>query len=156
MSSRHKVRPLAAFGLAAVLFAPPAARAANETYVKDVAPILNRSCVGCHQPGEAAPMSLVSYESVRPWVRAIRARVVARQMPPWTADPEGSVAFENDPSLSRDEIDLITRWVDAGAPRGEGTEPPPPTLARGWVDSSGRAPDYVLELPVAYAVPASL
>ena len=155
MSSRDKVCPIAAFGLAIVLLAPPAARAADETFVKDVAPILNRSCAGCHRPGEAAPMSLVGYENVRPWVRAIRQRVLARQMPPWTADPTESVAFENDPSLSQAEIDRIVRWIDAGAARGDGAEPAPPALALGWNDPSGREPDYVLTLPVAYTVPAS-
>src|SRR6185436_8962305 len=105
---------LAAGSLAALLSLPSAALAAD-TYVKDIAPILNRSCVGCHRPGEAAPMSLIGYENVRPWVRSIRQRVVARQMPPWKADPAASVAFENDPSLSQAEIDRLVRWVDAGA-----------------------------------------
>ena len=131
------------------------AAAAGETFVKDIAPILNRSCVGCHRPGEAAPMSLVGYESVRPWVRSIRQRVTSRQMPPWTADAANSVAFNNDPSLSREEVDRIARWVDAGSPRGEGAEPAAPSLAMGWSDASGRPPDYVLTLPVDYAVPAS-
>jgi hypothetical protein len=154
---RSRLRPVSsvAAALGVLLLAPGTARAANETYVKDVAPILNRSCVGCHRPGEAAPMSLVGYENVRPWLRAIKQRVASRQMPPWTADRAGSVAFENDPSLKQDEIDVIARWVDGGAPRGEGAEPPAPVLALGWTDSSGRAPDYVLELPVAYTVPAS-
>lgn len=130
-------RSLLAVGLVAVLLAPADVRAADDTFVKDVAPILNRSCVGCHRPGEAAPMSLVGYENVRPWVRAIRQRVFARQMPPWTADPAASVGFENDPSLSQAEIDRIVRWIDAGAPRGDGAEPAPPTLALGWSDPSG-------------------
>src|SRR5258705_5886129 len=128
MTSHHRVRPLAMLSLVGVLLAPPAARAADDTFVKDVAPILNRSCVGCHRPGEAAPMSLVGYENVRPWVRSIRQRVVTRQMPPWKADSAASVAFENDPSLSQAEIDRIVRWIDAGAPRGNGAEPPAPAL----------------------------
>lgn len=107
----------------AALWRPDPALAADETFVNDIAPILNRSCVGCHRPGEATPMSLVGYENVRPWVRSIRQRVVARQMPPGTADPASSLPFANDPSLSRDEIDRIARWIDAGAPRGAGAVP---------------------------------
>ena len=146
MSSRHRVRPLAAFGLAAVLLAPPAARAADDTFVKDVAPILNRSCVGCHRPGEAAPMSLVGYENVRPWVRAIRQRVARAADAAVDGRSERQASpFENDPSLSQAEIDRIVRWIDAGSPRGDGAEPAPPTLARGWSDPSGREPDYVLD-----------
>jgi len=36
------------------------------TFTKDVAPILQRSCVTCHRPGEMAPMSLQTYEDARP------------------------------------------------------------------------------------------
>ena len=144
---------IAAASLAVLL--PPAAAIAADSYVKDIAPILNRSCVGCHRPGEAAPMSLVGYENVRPWARSIRQRVSTRQMPPWMADAQNSAAFTNDPSLSREEIDPIVRWVDGGAPRGEGAEPSAPALAPGWSDSLGRAPDSVLTLPLDYAVPAA-
>jgi hypothetical protein len=62
--------------------------------------------------------------------------------------------FQNDPTLSSAEIDLIARWVDAGAPKGSDPIPAPPTFAEGWSDSSGREPDYVLTPPVTYAVPA--
>ena len=33
-----------------------------------------------------APMSLVTYEEARPFVRAIKQRVETRQMPPWHLD----------------------------------------------------------------------
>ena len=45
------------------------------TFTKDVAPILQRSCVTCHRPGQIAPMSLRTYEEVRPWARSIKTRV---------------------------------------------------------------------------------
>src|SRR3569833_2740550 len=32
------------------------------TYAKDVAPILQRKCQECHQPGSIAPMSLLNYD----------------------------------------------------------------------------------------------
>ena len=57
----------------------PAAR--QVTFTKDVAPILQRSCVNCHRPGQSAPMALRTYEEVRPWARAIKTRVVNREMP---------------------------------------------------------------------------
>lgn len=151
--SRHIVVTLG-LGLAAILASPSVAGAAGETFGKDIAPILNRSCVSCHRPGEAAPMSLIGYENVRPWVRSIRQKVTARQMPPWSADPAQSVKFRNDPTLSQAEIDVIARWIDAGAPAGSDPVPAPPRLAEGWSDASGREPDYVLTLPAPYAVPA--
>ena len=44
------------------------------TFAKDIAPILQRSCQNCHRPQGVAPMSLVTYEEVRPWARAIKTR----------------------------------------------------------------------------------
>jgi hypothetical protein len=61
--------------------------AATVTFTKDVAPILYNRCVECHRAGEIAPMSLVSYQEVRPWAKSIRQRVADRSMPPWSADP---------------------------------------------------------------------
>ena len=57
-----------------------------------------------HRAGEVAPMSLLTYEEVRPWARAIKEKVLLRQMPPWFADPKYSV-FSNDPTLTPNEID---------------------------------------------------
>src|ERR1017187_9088615 len=56
------------------------------TFAKDVAPILQERCQECHHKGSMAPMSLVSYEETRPWAKAIRQRVITRQMPPWHID----------------------------------------------------------------------
>ena len=36
------------------------------TYTKHIAPILFDNCVGCHRPGDIAPMSLLSYEEALP------------------------------------------------------------------------------------------
>ena len=48
------------------------------TFAKDIAPILQRSCQQCHRPASVAPMSLLTYEEVRPWARAIKARTALR------------------------------------------------------------------------------
>src|SRR6478672_8407246 len=40
------------------------------TYTKDIAPILQRSCENCHRADGVAPMSLSTYEEVRPFLRA--------------------------------------------------------------------------------------
>src|SRR5712671_3264480 len=140
-------------GAVLLVLAPSVTSAAGATFGKDIAPILNRSCVSCHRPGEAAPMSLIGYDNVRPWLRSIAKKIVAREMPPWSADPSRSVKFQNDPTLSQAQIDTITRWIDAGAPRGGDPIPAPPAVAEGWRDASGREPDYVLTFP-GYAVPA--
>ena len=59
------------------------------TFHKDVEPILQRNCQTCHRPrARSRPMSFLTYQSVRPWAKAMKAAVVARKMPPWFADPQ--------------------------------------------------------------------
>lgn len=112
-------------------FAQPAA---TPTFTKDVAPIFQAKCESCHRPDSIAPMSLVSWEDTRPWARSIRMRVAARQMPPWHIDKSvGIQHFENDRSLSDAEIDTITRWAAAGAPKGDPKDLPAPVK---WPDES--------------------
>ena len=129
--------------------APPAI-----TFAKDIAPIFQKSCQGCHRPGQMAPMSLLTYQDVRPWARSIKQRVTERQMPPWGIDPHvGLQSFKNDPSLREDEIETIAKWVDAGAPMGNAADMPKP---REWDDSDrwhiGK-PDLIVTSPT-HKVPA--
>src|ERR1700704_2349050 len=112
--------------------AQPAGPAAP-TYSRDVAPILYRSCTGCHRPGEIGPMSLLSYQAARPWAKSIEARVTAGTMPPWHADPSTG-EFSNDRRLSATEKETISQWVAAGAPEGDPKDlPAPPRYADGWM-----------------------
>ena len=105
------------------------------TFAKDVAPIFQEKCQNCHRQGAMAPMSLVTYEEVRPWAKSIRQRVATRQMPPWHLDPTvGIQKFANDISLSSSQISTITRWVDAGAPLGDPKDMPP---AKQWPNEDG-------------------
>ncbi len=130
--------------------AQQASTAREVTFTKDVAPILQRSCENCHRPDGVAPMSLVTYEDVRPWARAIKQRTSigpkAGVMPPWYVEKNiGIQQFHNDPSLSDDEIALIGRWADAGAPRGNPADMPPPKV---YADRSAWAigtPDLILK-----------
>src|SRR5215210_1384988 len=89
------------------LRAQPASQAAPAvTFTKDIAPILHARCITCHRPGEVAPMALRTYDEVRPWARAIKQKVMAREMPPWFADPAHG-SFANDARLSQQQIDTI-------------------------------------------------
>jgi len=126
-------RVVIAFCIAIV---PAFARAAEPTptFTKDIAPIFQAKCESCHRPGYIAPMPLVSFEQVRPWVRSIRARLTARQMPPWHIDRAvGIQKFKNDRSLTDSELDTVVRWIDAGAPKGDPAHMPPP---KQWPDES--------------------
>src|SRR5256712_215432 len=97
------------------------------TFTKEVAPILQRSCQNCHRPDSMAPMSFLTYEDVRPWARAIKQKVAAREMPPWFIDRTVGISkFKDDPSLSDQEIETLAAWADAGAVRGNPADLPPP------------------------------
>jgi hypothetical protein len=110
---------------------PAPAKSATPTFAKDIAPIFQKSCQACHHPGTSAPMSLVSYEEVRPWARAIRQRVANREMPPWHLDKTVGIRhYKNDRSLSDDEIATVVRWADNGAPMGNPTDMPKPLTFR--------------------------
>jgi hypothetical protein len=159
---RRSPRILEALGALAgvvLLVGPAAAQGAADsrqvTFTKDVAPILQRSCVNCHRPGQTAPMSLLTFEDARPWARSIKTRVERREMPPWHIDRHvGIQKFKEDPSLTDAEIATIVSWVDAGAVRGNPADMPP---QRAFADGSEWAfgkPDLVVRFPV-HTVPAT-
>jgi hypothetical protein len=131
----------------------PAAQAtAAPTYARDVAPILQKHCVACHRPGEIAPMSLMTFQDVRPWARGIAKAVADGVMPPWHAANADGI-FENERKLTPAEKDVIARWAAAGALEGDPRQTPaPPALVEGWRIGT---PDVVLEMKEAFSVPAS-
>ena len=145
-------------GFSSVASAQSAAKATEPqvTFTKDVAPILQRACQNCHRPNSIGPMSLLTYEDARPWARSIRSRVSEREMPPWYIDRNiGIKKFDPDPSLSDAEVATIVKWADAGAPRGNPADMPPPLK----FDDSNRwhigTPDLVASLPVDVKVKAA-
>jgi mono/diheme cytochrome c family protein len=101
--------------------------AAQVTFARDVAPILQKNCQQCHQPGSIGPMSLTTFEEVRPWARAIKQRVVAGEMPPYRYDRHvGIQDLKYDLRLTEAEIQTIARWVDSGSPLGNRADLPAP------------------------------
>jgi hypothetical protein len=141
-----------AFVSAAFLAAAPKTTPLQVTYNRDVLLIMQNSCQGCHRPGEAAPMSFLTYKETRPWAKSIREAVLIRKMPPWFADPHVG-KFKNDASLTPVQIDTIVKWVDSGAPEGDLKDKPTPReFVDGW--NIGK-PDAIIEMPAEYEVPAS-
>lgn len=119
------------------------------TFQRDVLPVLQKNCQSCHRPGEAAPISFLTYKDVRPFAKAIKEAVLTKRMPPWFADPHAG-KFANDPSLSQTDIDLLARWADTGAKEGNPKDAPVPVqFVQGW--NIGE-PDLVVALPKPYAV----
>ena len=119
------------------------------TFHKDVLPILQSNCQSCHRPGEAAPMSFLSYKETRPFAKAIKEAVRLKRMPPWFADPHVG-KFANERVLSASDIDTLAKWADTGAAEGNPKDAPKPlTFVEGW--NIGK-PDMEFEMPSEYEV----
>ena len=123
------------------------------TFTREVAPLFVEHCAACHQPGGVAPFSVLTYDEVRPWARAIRQAALTRSMPPWKPEPGYGGPFLAERRLSDAEIDLVARWVDAGAPEGDPADLPPmhAAMAGGWRLGT---PDLVIEMPAPYTLRA--
>jgi hypothetical protein len=136
----------------ALVMAPLAGATDPPTFAHDIAPIIYEKCAPCHQPGAAAPFSLLTYQDVQKRAAQIAAATRAGFMPPWLPQ-RGYGDFAGNRRLTAEPIATIAAWVGAGAPEGKGAEiPPPPTLPDGW--QLGK-PDLVLEAPGPIPLPAS-
>lgn len=121
------------------------------TFNKDVAPIVFGHCAGCHRPGQPGPFSLLKYEDFRKRAKQIAEVVEKRYMPPWLPEP-GHGDFADDRSLTREQIDTLTRWVAAGVVEGApGDLPALPKWTSGWQLGE---PDLVVKMPTAFQLPA--
>jgi tetratricopeptide (TPR) repeat protein len=121
------------------------------TYARDIAPILQRSCVQCHRPGEVGPFPLLTYEDAAKRAKQIALVTGSRYMPPWLPGSDG-LPLAGNRALSAVEIEQLRVWSEAGAPEGDPRDaPPPPSLPTGWMLSE---PDLVLELRPTFTLPA--
>jgi Copper type II ascorbate-dependent monooxygenase, C-terminal domain len=121
------------------------------TFYRNVAPILQDHCQTCHRSGEIAPFSLVTYKETKSRASAIKQATQAKDMPPWFADPHFG-KWADDPSLTTEQIEMLTKWVDAGAPAGDPRDAPP---AKNW--SPGwdiPPPDVVVRMPKSVPIPS--
>lgn len=137
---------LAALGLGAC----QPAEAPSVTYARDVKPILDRSCTGCHSADNIGPFPLTTYDEVFEVRELVKAAVETGTMPPWLAGP-GCDDYEYDPRLSEEEIATIARWIDEGAHQGEG-EPSPVEQGVNEDFSLDRV-DLTVPMPVEYEPP---
>ena len=140
---------------AAIVSAPhPATSAAQApvTWSRQIAPIVYRNCAVCHHPGGAGPFSLLSYADARRRAPQMLDVTQSRFMPPWLPAP-GYGDFTGDRRLSDDDVALIRRWVESGAPEGDpAAAPAPPHYDATW--QMGQ-PDLILSVQRPYALRAS-
>jgi hypothetical protein len=155
-----KLAQTAASGCAIVKQAPrDLSRFESATYHRDIARLMQRRCLACHREGEPGAelfSALDTYETVAALREVILSRVENRLMPPWRAatDPaNGLGGFQNDPSLSDDEIDLLRAWVEHDCPIGDPADAPPPLPASDPQAWRIGEPDLVFKMPEPYRVP---
>jgi hypothetical protein len=125
---------------------------AKISYEKEVAPVLLDKCVVCHREGGIGPWQMTNYDMIRGFAPMIREVVRTQRMPPWHADPHYSV-FSNDRGLTPAQAQTLVHWIEAGAPRGTGTDPLL-SQRKDWPEWSLGKPDLVVELP-PFKTPAS-
>ena len=128
------------------------------TFTRDILPILQENCQICHRPsggnlsGMVAPMSLMTYEDVRPWAKSISTVLKDKYMPPWFASPEFHGVFLEERTLNGEEVATILKWIDTGAARGNPADAPEPVAFQqeGWMIGE---PDLILTFPEPFWVP---
>ncbi len=121
------------------------------TWARDVAPIVQQNCVGCHRTGQIAPFHLTDYEHASAFAKEIRRAVSEKRMPPWK--PTDGVPFLNERRLTDAQIDTIVKWADGGAPLGDASvEPPMPKFNDDWTLGP---PDLVLEMEEEFSLAAT-
>jgi hypothetical protein len=125
---------------------------AQISYEKTIAPMLVQHCVACHREGGIAPWQMSSYDMVRGFSPMIREVVRTKRMPPWHADPHYGV-FSNDRSLTAEQTKLLVHWIEAGSPRGAGSDPLT-QVKKDWPVWTLGKPDLVVNLP-KFDVPAT-
>lgn len=126
-----------------VAFSPSSGEAV--TFSNQIVRLFQGECQTCHRPGQVAPFSLLDYESARPWAHSIKSAVGSGYMPPWKP-VAGYGEFVGERHLTADEINLIARWVDAGAPKGNPEDLPEPLVFNpNWTLGE---PDFVIETPM--------
>ena len=130
-----------------------AAGGAPVSYNKEIAPLLQSKCVGCHSPGNIGPFALSSYQKVKGHAEMIREVLATRRMPPWDADPRFG-HFQNDRSLSLAQKKLLLRWIDQGLPRDDGPDPLPQAAVSASLWPLGQ-PDFIVKLPSPQQIPAT-
>ncbi len=153
----HQAPRLAALWVALAGASFAGAASAEITFNKDVLPILQQNCQTCHRPsgtnlsGMVAPMSLMTYEEVRPWAKAMVKAVNEKVMPPWDAAEHFNGVFSNERTLTAGEIAILNDWINQGAKRGNPQDAPAPIhfADTGWNFGN---PDLVVDFPEPFFV----
>lgn len=128
-----------------------AAQSDQVTFHKDIEPILQRSCQNCHRQGGAGPMPLISYDQVAPFAGLIEYKTALRDragaMPPWYMEKDiGIQAYKEDPSLTDEELALISTWARSGTPKGDVADAPDALVFDDSLKWKAGEPDLIVKM----------
>ena len=102
------------------------------TWSREVSRFTAKHCASCHRDGGSA-FSLATYEQAKPKAGAMAKAVRERRMPP-AGIVKGFGDLKDDESLTQEQIELITGWVESGALEGDkgllAKEPPGAATAK--------------------------
>jgi hypothetical protein len=126
-SVRRRTRIAVALAVLPALLVPIAAIAASHgaggytgpgvtpSFTRDVAPVIQQKCAGCHQVGGIAPFPLETAAQISSRASLIGATVQAGLMPPWPPGGKSpSYRGEEARKLTARERATIVSWVRAG------------------------------------------
>ena len=119
------------------------------TFATDIAPIIHNNCTPCHRPGEAGPFPLISYNDIKKRTKMIKFVTSTRYMPPWPADRHYQ-NYVGERGLTDEQIELISEWIDNGAPLGDSTKIP--SLPHFTEGSMLGEPDMVIKMQKPFHV----
>ncbi|HYZ85061.1 MAG TPA: hypothetical protein VE621_11690, partial [Bryobacteraceae bacterium] len=124
--------------------------AAETTFTRDVAPIIQAKCQHCHRPNDIAPFELLTYEDAVTWAADIQRVIENRIMPPWKP-VDGHGSFQGNYGLKDEERVTILNWIAAGTPQGDPADMPPNAVERSKWELG--EPDLVVSMPEPFEVP---
>lgn len=85
-------------------------------YYHDIRPLIEKNCLACHADSKVS-FSFEDPEQAFAFREAINSAVQDRRMPPWLAAP-GIDNYQQDISLSEDDIKLFSEWAKGGYSKG--------------------------------------
>lgn len=109
------------------------------TYHKDIRPLIEAKCVGCHSEGGIGPFALDGWAAVDPLKMVVSAVVESGQMPPWTP-AEDCRDLQHSRALSDEAVAAFVAWRAEGFPEGDPADyvapdtPPDPRATLGEAD----------------------
>jgi hypothetical protein len=87
------------------------------TWSREISRLMFKHCTSCHREGGSS-FPLTTYAQARPWAKAIKEEALERRMPPFAA-VKGFGELREDHSLTQEQLELLSDWVEGGAPEGE-------------------------------------